>query len=149
MHTLTRAFRSSSQERAKVLQARIRATRIQPVLEHLQKDPGGRLAVSAAARMCATSPASFSRLFKLATGMTLGAYVNRLRMTRAIQLIETTDDTIASIALDLGFSDQSHFNRHFRRSFGTRPVLIEAGSRRMPASERRDLLDVQAFLSAP
>jgi len=127
LHALTRAFRSSPQERAKVLQARTRAARIQPVLDHLQKHLAGRLPVSVAARMCATSPASFSRMFRLATGMTLGAYVNRLRMTRAIELIETTDDTIASIALDLGFSDQSHFDRHFRRSFGHTPSAHRAG----------------------
>lgn len=127
LHALTRAFRSSSQERAKVLQARTRAARIQPVLDHLQKHLAGRLPVSVAARMCGTSPVSFSRMFRLATGMTLSAYVNRLRMTRALELIETTDDTIAGIALDLGFSDQSHFDRHFRRSFGHTPSAHRAG----------------------
>jgi AraC-like DNA-binding protein len=129
LHALTRAFRSSPEERTKVLQARTRATRIQPVLDRLQKDLGGRLPVSVAARMCGTSPVSFSRMFRLATGMTLSAYVNRLRMARAVELLERTDDTIASIALDLGFSDQSHFDRTFRRSFGHTPSAHRAGLR--------------------
>lgn len=127
LHALARSFRSSAQDRTNVLQTRARAARIQPVLKHLQDHPGERLSISAAARMCATSTASFSRTFRLATGMTLGAYLNRIRMTRAIELLETTDDSIANIAMTLGFSDQSHFDRHFRRSFGRTPSAHRAG----------------------
>lgn len=126
MHTLTRAFRSNPQQRAEVLQTRTRAARLKPVLDHLQAHPADRLTISAAARLCTTSPAAFSRMFKLATGLTLGGYVNRLRMARAIELLESTDDTIASIAMALGFSDQSHFDRHFRRSFGHTPSTHRA-----------------------
>lgn len=129
LHALTRAFRCTAQERSKVLQARTRAARIQPVLDHLKSHYAERLSISAASRMCSTSAPSFSRMFKLATGMTLGAYVKCLRMTRAIELLETTDDSIASIAMTLGFSDQSHFDRHFRRSFGYTPSAHRAGLR--------------------
>jgi AraC family transcriptional regulator len=36
--------------------------------------------------------------------------------------VATTDDSIARIALDAGFADQSHFTRAFRRHHGVTPA---------------------------
>ena len=59
--------------------------------------------------------------------MTLGSYLNQVRMTHAVELLEGTGDTIAAIAFRLGFSDQSHFDRRFRRTFGRTPSEHRAG----------------------
>jgi AraC family transcriptional regulator len=40
---------------------------------------------------------------------------------RARQLFIYTDQSIAQIAASVGFADQSHLNRHFKKAFGITP----------------------------
>ncbi len=63
----------------------------------------------------------FGRRFKLSTGMTPHEYVVRSRLRRAMNLLTTTDRSIADIALDVGCSCQSHFTTMFRKCTGTTP----------------------------
>jgi AraC-like DNA-binding protein len=44
-----------------------------------------------------------------------------------MELLEETRESIAGIASRLGFSDQSHFDRRFRRKFGCTPSQHRAG----------------------
>lgn len=74
-----------------------------------------------AARMCGLNRNQFSRVFKQVSGLTLGRYLNQVRMSHAVELLEESLDSIADIALRLGFSDQSHFDRRFRQTFGRTP----------------------------
>jgi AraC-like DNA-binding protein len=67
------------------------------------------------------SKAVFGRAFKEASGMTLGRYLNHVRMTHAVESLEESRASIAEIASRLGFSDQSHFDRRFRQTFGRTP----------------------------
>jgi AraC family transcriptional regulator len=41
----------------------------------------------------------------------------------------TTDEPLAGIALAAGFSDQSHFNRTFKRRTGMTPATFRVSSR--------------------
>lgn len=66
------------------------------------------------------SPFHFCRLFRQAFGLPPHAYQNHLRIERAKQLLRSGYPA-AAIANDLGFSDQSHFIRHFRRQVGMTP----------------------------
>ena len=68
------------------------------------------------------SPFHFSRVFKRATGFPPHEYQLQLRVARAQELLrKNPGKTIAEIACELGFSDESHFRRHFRRIVGTTP----------------------------
>lgn len=73
------------------------------------------------------SPFHFARLFKQATGFPPHEYQIRLRIEQARRLLVAHPNmTIAHIALELGFSDESHFRRHFRRITGTTPSKYRA-----------------------
>jgi AraC family transcriptional regulator len=74
--------------------------------------------LSAAARR---STAHFSRYFKQALGEPPHAYVVRRRLERACHLMITSSAPLSEIALSVGFSDQSHLGRLFRRAFGQSP----------------------------
>ncbi|MDJ0594402.1 MAG: AraC family transcriptional regulator [Pleurocapsa sp. MO_226.B13] len=63
----------------------------------------------------------FSRLFKKSTGMSPHQYVMQQRIERAKQLLKTADISIADIALDCGFSSQSHLGKYFRQLTGITP----------------------------
>lgn len=57
----------------------------------------------------------FHRLFKNATGMSPTRYYAMLRLTEAKRLLRETDDSIASIALEVGYANPSHFAQFFRK----------------------------------
>jgi AraC-like DNA-binding protein len=71
--------------------------------------------------------ASLCRFFKRATGRTMTAYVNELRVGAAAQLLLDTDDSILEIAFRVGFGNYSNFNRQFKRikGFGPRTLRRE------------------------
>jgi len=78
------------------------------------------------AAMAGVSYRHYTTLFRVATGMTVGAYVTRLRIEFAKKrLLET--ENIVFAGLDAGFGDLSHFYRVFRQAVGTTPRrFIEA-----------------------
>lgn len=66
-------------------------------------------------------PVHLATAFRRAFGCTVGAYVRQRRIETARMLLSTTRNPLAQIALELGFSSQSHFTRVFRRYAGTTP----------------------------
>jgi AraC family transcriptional regulator len=68
------------------------------------------------------SPFHFARQFKTATGHPPHDYLIRLRVDRAQEIMSRERGwTMAAVAQDAGFSDQSHMARHFKRVLGVTP----------------------------
>ncbi|KGG83718.1 hypothetical protein P245_24960 [Comamonas thiooxydans] len=64
----------------------------------------------------------FLKLFKQTIGMTPHAWLLRLRLEKAMELIKRQRElTIADVAHAVGFFDQSHFSRAFRSAYGVTP----------------------------
>jgi AraC-like DNA-binding protein len=59
--------------------------------------------------------ASLCRFFKRATGRTMTAYVNELRVAAATNLLLESDLSVLEIGYRVGFGNHSNFNRQFRR----------------------------------
>ena len=72
-------------------------------------------------RALGMSPYYLSRLFRTETGTTLKAYLNRVRIEAARQLLLNTKDKIETVATRVGFHDGSHLSRLFLRYSGRRP----------------------------
>jgi len=67
-------------------------------------------------------PAYLSREFSKHFGnLSFGEYIRKLRIEKAIHLIETSDYSLTEIAYLTGFSDQSHFTRIFKKHTGKNP----------------------------
>ena len=79
------------------------------------------------AQVCGVHPVYFARAFRAHTGESLGGHVRKLRLQRAAAMLGGSEQPIASIALSLGFADQSHLTRMFRTATGFTP----AGYRRL------------------
>jgi AraC-like DNA-binding protein len=60
------------------------------------------------------------REFKKKTGLPPHAWLIQIRLRKALQLLKQGAD-ISMTAQLCGFSDQSHFNRHFKRTLGCTP----------------------------
>jgi len=67
---------------------------------------------------------SLCRFFKRATGRTMTAYVNELRVGAAAQLLTETDLSILDIGFRVGFGNHSNFNRQFKRIKGYNPRIL-------------------------
>lgn len=63
----------------------------------------------------------FARAFRQSFGEPPHSYVLRRRIERAQEMLKQTDQPLSEIALAVGFSDHSHFARHFRRLVGVTP----------------------------
>jgi AraC-like DNA-binding protein len=66
-------------------------------------------------------PVHLARVFRLTYGTPVGTYVRGLRLSWATARLADSEDTIAQIASEAGFFDQSHFTRTFRQHFGLTP----------------------------
>jgi AraC family transcriptional regulator len=66
-------------------------------------------------------PAHLAREFRSHIGVSVGCHVRRLRVDWSKTQLLTTRDSLASIAVRAGFSDQSHFTRWFKRETGVTP----------------------------
>jgi transcriptional regulator GlxA family with amidase domain len=67
------------------------------------------------------APRTFKRRFKLATGHTPIAYVQRIRIERAKRMLETTDTPVEEISWAVGYEDPASFRRLFKRLTGVAP----------------------------
>jgi AraC family transcriptional regulator len=81
----------------------------------------GGVRLAEVARRCHLSLSQFGRTFKKTTGLTPHRWLVKLRLERAQDLMLWTTLPLAEIALDCGFSEQSHFTRTFTRLVGTSP----------------------------
>lgn len=68
----------------------------------------------------------FLKLFKRSVGMTPHAWLLRLRLERAVELIKMKHDmSISDVAHAVGFFDQSHFTHAFRAAYGVTPARFQ------------------------
>ena len=99
-------------------------------LEYIQDQLDADLTVSGIAQAVYMSPYHFTRLFKESTGQSPYQYVVEARVRKAKELLTTGKFTISEAAHHVGFVDQSHLTRHFKRVFGLPPKRLL--SRRRP-----------------
>ena len=76
------------------------------------------------------SPSHFARKFRRSTGLSLQRFVNQRRILASLPLLQANSSSLASIALDLGFSSQSHFTRLFSDLTGWTPAKFRRQVRR-------------------
>lgn len=103
---------------------------LERVMEFIQNTPYSAISLQAMADSAGLSPFHFSRMFKSATGASPHQYVLRRRIDVGAEMLLARDESIAAIALELGFTDQSHFTMHFKRVHGVGPAGYRRQHRR-------------------
>jgi AraC-like DNA-binding protein len=98
-----------------------RADAVRQAQQYLREHVGARTSVAELAALARLSPSHFAALFRRATGTSVLRYQTRLRMSRARELLDTTDRPIAEIARALGYADPFYFSRQFGRIHGVSP----------------------------
>jgi transcriptional regulator GlxA family with amidase domain len=98
--------------------------RVRRTIEKMEEQLERRLTVIELARAAGLSTAHLTRLFRDGTGVTPGAFLRALRMTRARLLLERTNLSVAEVMAQVGIGDRSHFTRDFQRAHGVAPSTV-------------------------
>lgn len=86
------------------------------------------VSASGLAEEAGVHPGHLARAFRRYHGVTVGDYVRRLRLDWAAERLAGSDNSIAQIAAEAGFADQSHFTRAFKSYSGRTPADYRARS---------------------
>ena len=95
--------------------------RFRRVIKYIQEHLGGDLTCGKLAEIAGLPPHQFARLFKISTGMLPYRLVLHQRIARAGVLLANLTLPIPEICSAVGFGNESHFRRHFRRITGKTP----------------------------
>lgn len=88
---------------------------------HLDGDELDSVNVLSLAASGGVSPWYFQRQFKAVLGDTLGGYIRGRRLTRAAELLLSTEDSIIQIAFAVGFNSHEALTRAFKAQFDMTP----------------------------
>jgi len=100
------------------------------VVQHIQTRFGEPLKVRDLARSAGLSSYQFEQRMRKVFQITAGQLIQKVRMEAAVRRLRDGGDSIALIALDCGYSDQSAFTRQFRQAIGLAPSDYRKAFRR-------------------
>lgn len=96
------------------------SARVETMKARLTADLTEQVTLSDLAEAVGLSPFYATRLFSGSVGMPPHAWRNQVRLNRAQALLRK-GVSATEVAAIVGFADQSHFTRHFKRAFGVAP----------------------------
>jgi len=99
-----------------------RSIQFDSLLREIRRDMSRWWTVSDMAAFCNISENYLRRLFQEQTGASPKHYIDNLRITRAAEILTSTDRSIADIASSLGYLDTYHFIRRFSQVMGIPPA---------------------------
>ncbi|WP_166481929.1 AraC family transcriptional regulator [Scytonema sp. UIC 10036] len=112
--------KSFSQPRGKLSSLQLRE-----IIEYIHANLSEELSLTHLAELLNLSVFHFARLFKNSLGLSPHQYVLQNRVERAKKLITVCVDTnLTDIALQVGFYDQTHFGKAFKRTVGVSPKVF-------------------------
>ena len=94
----------------------------------LSADLARRWTLAEIAAEVGVSPVYLTQSFQQAEGVPLYRYQLRLRLARALDLLDRYDD-LTDLGLELGFSSHSHFTASFRQAYGRSPGEFRRSAR--------------------
>lgn len=87
----------------------------------LQASEAKDVALETLAAQAGLEPRTFLRRFRKATGLTTSDYCQRLRVSRAQEILQFTTRSVDLVALDVGYNDPGAFRKVFARIVGLTP----------------------------
>lgn len=91
------------------------------IVSQLKEDPGHEIGLEELAEKAGLSPSYFSKVFKQVTGDSLKRYKTKLRLQRALHLLQETSMNVSQVAHALGYANVYYFSNQFKRHYGYPP----------------------------
>jgi AraC-like DNA-binding protein/mannose-6-phosphate isomerase-like protein (cupin superfamily) len=121
LYILAEFFRAADFRYSELIRQQERSAKLKPVLEFVDQHFAEQIALKQAASLAKMSVPQFIKLFKKVAGTTFVSYVTHVRLSRAVRLLKESSLTIAEVASEVGFADQSYFDRRFKKAFQRTP----------------------------
>lgn len=102
---------------------------VERVVEHLRSTSPRRTSVESLAAMVGLSASQLTSLFKQQVGVPPLRYQSDLRMTRARELLDSTDLQVSAVASDCGYDDPLYFTRQFTKLHQMSPTAYRSRAR--------------------
>lgn len=91
------------------------------IISYLEANYSSKIELSRLCEMAHMSTSVLLRRFRKSTGFSPVDYLLRVRISRAIELLQNENISIIDIALAVGFSDSNYFSRQFKRIMNMSP----------------------------
>ncbi|MGP4114890.1 substrate-binding domain-containing protein [Streptomyces sp. 4N509B] len=129
----------TDEETARLLTRMLERARTDPVaqrghapvrhaLAYLEQHYRHRFSRWQVAQVAGVSEDHLGRLFHRELGVTLWEYLTRLRIRRAKERLQRSDDSVQAVARAVGFHDRAYFSRVFRKVTGIAPHAFRDAS---------------------
>lgn len=94
-----------------------------PALYLIEQQLHTKLTIEQLAQECSLSTHRFSTVFKQTLGDSPHQFIIKRRLTQAMSLLANNTTSVTKIAEKLGFHDQPHFTKLFKKHSGLSPVV--------------------------
>jgi AraC family transcriptional regulator len=111
----------SSQAKRSHLRGGLSPAALRRVQLFVEANLGGTIHLHDLAARAALSPYHFARAFKTSAGVTPRMYVEQRRIEQAKRLLTESTQSLAQVAMDVGFGTQSRLTSTFKRRTGFTP----------------------------
>ncbi|MNO67446.1 putative response regulatory protein [compost metagenome] len=91
------------------------------LLEYIQNHYADPITLTDVARQFHFNASYLSSYFTAHNGEGFSDYLNKVRLEKAMELLETTENSISDISASVGYSDQSYFTKVFKKQTGISP----------------------------
>ena len=112
---------------------------IQIAVDLVEAASGRDVPAGEAAAAAGMSLRSFHRYFVALTGYRFGEYVRRRRLSRALDSILDSDESILEIAVAAGYGSHEAFTRAFKNEYGEAPLRFRRSGMTAARTDRLNL----------
>ena len=110
--------------------------RMENALEYIENNLEETLSVETIAKVAYSSPFHFQRMFHVWTGITLGEYIRKRKLTLAAQQLAISSVKVVDVALNFGYDSPEAFSKAFRKVHGVAPSQARQGGASLKAFPR-------------
>ena len=98
---------------------------LQAAVAHITEHIAEELSVADVARACRVSESTLYHLFKRVLGQTPVRFINSIRINLAIEQLENSDHSVATVSRLVGFRSENHFRKTFQSFTSTTPLKFK------------------------
>lgn len=120
-------------ERTAKLKNDVSSKTIRRCKQYIMNNPYSEITLKNLSELVGLNPSYLSRLFKVATGISVTEYSKMEKIEEAKIMIETDSHTLSEISVLLGFYDYNHFVKVFKSMTNTTPNQYKRYNTRKPA----------------
>lgn len=100
---------------------------LQTAIEYITNNWNNRFSVADLAKKCCVSESTVYHLFKKELGQTPVSFLNSIKINIAIEYLENTQYSIATVSRLACFNSENHFRKVFAEYTGTTPLRFRKG----------------------